>query len=96
MFHDGDDEFLPGALKKFDSLIHDHPDVGMFGCSYITNDGKNVIEPYNVKDGYYKNCYKVYAFGKYIYRTGCTMVKREIALKHPFDGNLWRYEDLEC
>ncbi len=59
VFLDADDEFLSGALKKFCNLIQNHPNVSMFGCSYITNDGKNVIEPYKIKDGYYTNCYKV-------------------------------------
>ena len=96
VFLDADDEFLSGALKTFGNLIHNHPNVGMFGCSYITNDGKNVIEPYKIKDGYYKNCYKVFVTAMYNYRTGCTIVKRDIALNNPFDENLWRYEDLEC
>ena len=59
VFLDADDEFLSGALKKICNLIQNHPNVSMFGCSYITNDGKNVIEPYKIKDGYYTNCYKV-------------------------------------
>ena len=96
VFLDADDEFLPGALKTFGNLIQDHPNVGMFGCSYITNDGKNVIEPYKIKNGYYENCYKVFVTAMYNYRTGCTIVKREIALNNPFDEKLWRYEDLEC
>lgn len=96
VFLDADDEFLPGALKKFCNLIQNHPNVGMFGCSYITNDGKNVIEPYKIMDGYYTNCYKVFVTAMYNYRTGCTIVKREIALNNPFDERLWRFEDLEC
>lgn len=96
VFLDADDEFLPGALKTFGILIQDHPNVGMFGCSYLKNDGRNVIEPYKIKDGYYKNCYRVFVAAMYNYRTGCTIVKREIALNNPFDENLWRYEDLEC
>ena len=96
VFLDADDEFLPGALKTFGNLIQDHPNVGMFGCSYLTNDGRNVIEPYKIKDGYYKNCYRVFVAAMYNYRTGCTIVKREIALNNPFDEKLWRYEDLEC
>lgn len=96
VFLDADDELLPGALRKFGSLIQEHPNIGMFGCSYITNDGENVIEPYKIRDGYYKNCYKVYVLAMYNYRTGCTIVKRDIALNNPFDEKLWRYEDLEC
>lgn len=96
VFLDADDEFLPGALSKFYSLIEEHPEVGMFGCSYITNDGKNIVEPYKIKNGYYTNCYKVYVSAMYNYRTGCTIVKRDIALNNPFDEKLWRYEDLEC
>ena len=96
VFLDADDEFLPGALSKFYSLIEEYPEVGMFGCSYITNDGKNIVEPYKIKNGYYTNCYKVYVSAMYNYRTGCTIVKRDIALNNPFDEKLWRYEDLEC
>lgn len=96
VFLDADDEFLPGALGKFNSLIEEHPEVGMFGCSYITNDGKNIVEPYKIKNGYYINCYKVYVCAMYNYRTGCTIVRRDIAQKNPFDEKLWRYEDLEC
>lgn len=96
VFLDADDEFLPGALKKFSSLIQTHPNIGMFGCANIRTDGKNIVKSCKVKDGYYKNCYKVYALGMYNYRTGCTIVKRDIALNNPFDEKLWRYEDLEC
>lgn len=96
VFLDADDEFLPGALSKFNSLIQDHPNVGMFGCSYITNNGRKVVEPYKVRKGYYTNCYKVYVSAMYNYRTGCTIVRRNIALNNPFDEKLWRYEDLEC
>lgn len=96
VFLDADDEFLPGALSKFNSLIQEHPNVGMFGCSYITNNGRKVVEPYKVRKGYYTNCYKVYVSAMYNYRTGCTIVRRNIALNNPFDEKLWRYEDLEC
>ena len=96
VFLDADDEFLPGALRKFHSLILEHPMVGMFGCSYIINDGRSIVEPYKVRDGYYTNCYKVYVSAMYNYRTGCTIVRRDIALNNPFDERLWRYEDLEC
>lgn len=96
VFLDADDEFLPGALGKFRSLIQSHPKVGMFGCSYITNDGNNIVEPYRIKNGYYTNCYKVFVCAMYNYRTGCTIVRRDIAINHPFNEKLWRYEDLEC
>lgn len=96
VFLDADDEFLPAALSKFHSLIQKYPNVGMFGCSYVTNDGKNVLEPYKIKNGYYTNCYKVFVLSMYNYRTGCTIIRRDIALSNPFDENLWRYEDLEC
>ena len=96
VFLDADDELLPRALRKFYSLIEEHPTIGMFGCSYITNDGKNVVEPYKIRDGYYRNCYKVYVSTMYNYRTGCTIVRRDIALNNPFDESIWRYEDLEC
>lgn len=96
VFLDADDELLSGALSKFHDLIDEHPKVKMFGCSYVTNDGKNIVEPYKIKDGYYENCYKVYVLSMYNYRTGCTIVKRDIALNNPYDEKLWRYEDLEC
>jgi len=96
VFLDADDELLPKALKHFVDLIEEYPQFKMFGCSYITDNGMQQQEPYMIKEGYNRNCYKVHALNRYNYRTGCTIIKKEIAIACPFDEKLRRFEDLEC
>lgn len=95
VFLDADDEFLPGALKRFSEMKDTIKDVEIFNCSFLICDGKKRTKACFYNDGIVKSVFMEHAFGKLIPRAGTMMVSKRLMQKHPYDERLRRFEDLE-
>ena len=95
VFLDADDEFLPGALKYYDSLIQTHNTNDFFACPFLKFDGKNRKLCFPYQDGELKNPFKACFKGEFRPRTGAFICKRELLCLNPFNEKIRRFEDLE-
>ena len=95
VFLDADDEFLPGALFYFASLIKKYPQNDFFACPFWEFDGKNRKLCFPYQNGELREPFKASFKGKFLPRTGAFICKRDILCANPFNEKIRRFEDLE-
>lgn len=96
VFLDADDKLLPEALGLFAAAARSHPDAEVIVANHILEqDGRRRHYSDAVKDGFVGNCYKEWFCGRLMPCAGTVMCRKELLLRHPYDVNLRRYEDLE-
>ncbi len=95
VFLDADDEFLPGALSYFASLIKRYSTNDFFACPFWEFDGKNRKLCFPYQNGELRNPFKASFKGKFLPRTGAFICKRDILCENPFNEKIRRFEDLE-
>lgn len=95
VFLDADDEFLPGALKYYQSLIDLKSGYDLYACPFFTYDGKERRLCYAYKDGELNNPFRASFKGRFLPRTGAFACRRDILVSNLFNEQLRRFEDLE-
>lgn len=95
VFLDADDEFMPGALRYYDSLIQSHSTNDFFACPFYCFNGVDRLLCFPYRDGNLKNPFKASFKGKFLPRMGAFLCKRDLLISNPFNERIRRYEDLE-
>ena len=95
VFLDADDELLPGALVRFAEAIDVHKGMNFIACSFYNYDGKEKKLVFPYQEGMLKNPYKSDFYDEFLPRTGAFVCKKELLLKHPFNEQIRRFEDLD-
>lgn len=95
VFLDADDEFLPGALSHYNSLIQNYVVNDFFACSFWVYNGKKRTLCFEYKDGVLDNPFKASFKGNFLPRTGAFICKRDLLVSNPFNESIRRFEDLE-
>ncbi len=95
VFLDADDEFLPGALKHFSTIIENHKDCNFIACPFYNYNANERKIFFSYKESVILNPYKAHFFGKFLPRTGAFVCKRDLLLKYLFNEGIRRFEDLE-
>lgn len=95
VFLDADDEFMPGALKYYVSLIQSHSTNDFFACPFYIFNGVDCLLCFPYKDGNLKNPFKACFKGKFLPRMGAFICKKDLLLSNPFNEQIRRFEDLE-
>lgn len=95
VFLDADDELLPNAMEIFAGLIAAHSDVDLIDCGNV-NIHKGVrTEGYHPIEGYVKNPMRECFFARISPGNARTAIRREYALRFPYDERIRRFEDAE-
>lgn len=95
LFLDADDELLPGALRQFAELTKENTECNFFASPFYNNGSKERTLMFPYKKEYVKNPYKGHFFGSFLPRTGTFICKKDLLVRHPFNENIRRFEDLE-
>lgn len=95
VFLDADDEFLPGALKNFNTLIQAHRSYDFFACPYYSYNGVNRQLCFQYQEGELRNPYKASFKGQFLPRAGAFVCKIDLLTSNPFNEQIRRFEDLE-
>lgn len=95
VFLDADDEFMPGALRYYESLIQSHSTNDFFACPFYCFNGVDRLLCFPYRDGNLKNPFKASFKGKFLPRMGAFLCKRDLLISNPFNERIRRYEDLE-
>lgn len=95
VFLDADDEFLPGALKRYALIVEENYDCGFVASPYYIFDGKNREIIDNKVKGIVNNIFCRFFYCDIKPRMGAYAISREIVLNCLFDEKIRRYEDLK-
>lgn len=97
IFLDADDEFLPDALKHFNTLILENPFISVFCCNfYIERENTRLLYSNGYKEGVIKNNFYDWVRGRCMPRAGAAVFRKSVLLEYPFKEYLRRNEDAEA
>lgn len=96
LFLDADDRLLPNCLETLANLAERYPEAHVYGGNYLRVSGDKVSEACHYsREGIVSNPIYHYFFNHFSIRAGAMMLRREVFLKHPFDTQFHRWEDLK-
>jgi len=91
---DADDELEPNALSLFASLSEQKTGINFIACNYYVEcNGVRAKRSNLFTDGIVGNNFRAWFFSRLLPCQGSYILKREVALKHPFPTTLKRWED---
>ena len=94
LFLDADDELEPDALKTFNRLIKQSPEIKCFFCNfYIESNGIKNKRTNLYSDGIVGNNFRAWFFSRLFSCQGSYVLSKNVALRHPFPVNIRRWED---
>lgn len=93
VFLDADDEFLPGALKRFMVLAETHRDCYFIASPYYNKIEKDLLIADNIVSGSIDNPFKSFYYCDINPRMGSFAITRNVANKCLFDEHIRRFED---
>ena len=94
VFIDADDEFTTGALEHYYSLSKKYININCFVCNhYLEFGGKQRIRSSYYPDRLLKNSFRSWFFNLLQPCQGAVMLKRSVALTHPYPEGIRRWED---
>lgn len=95
VFLDADDELLPGAMETFAQLIAAHPSVDLIDCGNVNLRNGVSTAGYHPIEGYVRNPMRECFFARISPGNARTALRREFALRYPYDERIRRFEDAE-
>lgn len=96
LFLDADDELLPGALKHFNALVLQYPDVDIFLGRMQFDQSGTILTSAKYKEGLLSNATRAYVCGLLSQGSGSSVYKLSFVKEYPYNEQIRRFEDMEC